>query len=89
MKMKRLLKEIGKALKVVLLSMAHMDYQIDEESKLKVSKKFKLAFVVLTITTILLIVFYALGQYFLFLIMGIALLSGWLGFITVAIVAYQ
>lgn len=82
--MKRL-RAIGKAIRTVLLSLFYMDYQIAEESKLKVSKKFKLAFVVLTITTILWIVFYALRQYFLFLIMGISLSAGWLGFIVVAI----
>jgi hypothetical protein len=83
--MKRL-KEIAKALKVALFSLFNMDYQIEEEedlSKLKVAT-FKLAFVVLTITTILwIIVFYTLPQYCL--IMGIPLLGGWLGFIVVAI----
>jgi len=83
--MKRL-KKIGKALKTVLLSLFHMDYQIEEEedlSKLKVSK-FKPAFILLTITTILwIIVFYTFQEYFL--IMGITLSAGWLGFIVVAI----
>lgn len=88
MKMKRLLKKIGKAIKVALLSLFNMDLQIDIEeeedlSQLKVPT-FKLAFVVLTITTILwIIVFYTLPQYCL--IMGIILLGGWLGFIVVAI----
>jgi len=85
--MKRL-KEIGKALKVALLSLFHMDLQIDVEeeedlAKLKVSK-FKPAFILLTITTILwIIVFYTFQEYFL--IMGITLSAGWLGFIVVAI----
>ena len=85
--MKRL-KEIAKALKVALLSLFHMDLQIDIEeeedlSKLKVSK-FKSAFILLTITTILwIIVFYTFPEYFL--IMGITLSAGWLGFIVVAI----
>jgi len=83
------LKKIGKALKVALLSLFHMDLQIDIEeeedlSKLKVPK-FKLAFVVLTITTILwiMMVFYNFPEYYL--IMGITLMAGWLGFIVVAI----
>jgi len=84
--MKRL-KKIGKALKVALLSLFNMDLQIDIEeedlSKLKVSK-FKPAFILLTITTILwIIVFYTFQEYFL--VMGIPLLGGWLGFIVVAI----
>ena len=87
--MKRL-KKIGKALKVALLSLFNMDYQIEEEedlSKLK-APTFKLAFVVLTITTILwIMVFYTLPQYCL--IMGIPLLGAWLGFIVVAIVRMQ
>jgi len=80
------LKKMGRALKVALLSIFHMDYQIEEEedlSKLKVSK-FKSAFILLTITTILwIIVFYTFPEYFL--IMGITLSAGWLGFIVVAI----
>lgn len=85
--MKRL-KEIEKALKVVLLSLFNMDLQIDIEeeedlAKLKVSK-FKSAFILLTITTILwIIVFYTFRKYCL--IMGITLSAGWLGFIVVAI----
>jgi hypothetical protein len=86
------LKKIAKALKLALLSLFNMDLQIDIEaeedlSKLKVPK-FKLAFVVLTITTILwIMVFYALPQYCL--IIGIPLLGAWLGFIVVAISRMQ
>ena len=38
MAMKRL-KEIGKALKVVLLSMAHMDYQMEFKKRKKENKR--------------------------------------------------
>jgi len=89
--MKRL-KEIGKAIKVALLSLFNMDLQIDieeEEEELKLKfPKFKLAFVVLTITTILwIILFYTLPQYCL--IIGIPLFGAWLGFIVVAIAQMQ
>lgn len=80
------LKKIEKALKAVVLSIFYMDYQIakeEEVSKLKVSK-FKLAFVVLAIATILwTLVFYTFWQYFF--IVGITLSAGWLGFIVVAV----
>lgn len=89
------LKTIGKALKSVLMSIFHMNYQIAEEkedvSKIPHRKRivtglkvFKLAFIVLTIATIVwIIIFYTFREYFC--IMGIALSAGWLGFIVVAI----
>jgi hypothetical protein len=83
------LKKIAKALKVALLSLFHMDLQIDveeeeEEEEKKKLKVFKSASILLTITTILsIIVFYIFRGYFL--IIGLALSAGWLGFIVVAI----
>lgn len=81
------LKKIAKALKVALLSLFYMDLQIDvekEEEEKKKLKVFRLASILLTITTILwLIFFYPFPAYFL--IIGLALFTGWLGFIVVAI----
>ncbi|MDH5690944.1 MAG: hypothetical protein OEY81_05900 [Candidatus Bathyarchaeota archaeon] len=88
---RKILKKILRALKSALLSIFHMDYQIESQRnqkgglKLKVSKV-KLTFIILTISTIIwaiMVCYTTLRRYFY--VTGIALLTTWMGFIAVAI----
>jgi hypothetical protein len=78
-----ILKKVLRALKVVLLSIFNMDYQIPSQ-KMKVPKA-KLILTVLTTATIIWAIVFYFTSWEYILLVAMALLGGWLGFILLVI----